>query len=324
MNKRILKKFAGLFLVAFAAVSVLNGQERNDVIKSYNEGAKVLQTDVVAAIAAFENVVSLSEKVGESADDLKAKAVQVLPGLYVRAANNAIKENKSTAEIIKAAKMAAAAAEKYNNAAGKDNASKIMVQAYNKMGTELFTDKDYDNALLAFDSLLAINPDYNNAIYNKALIYRSQNNSAAFEETIDLFLGKLEAGKDDQISKQASTLALEYFRAAGSQANQADNLDEAIVLLTKAAKYGEDTDLFYFFADVYNKKKSFDSGIEYARKGLALETGAADAKAKFYFQLGLGQEGKGQTAEACASFKSAMFGPFAEPSKAKRTNLKCQ
>ncbi|MBN2665764.1 MAG: hypothetical protein JXR67_04590 [Bacteroidales bacterium] len=319
-----MKKFAGLFLVAFAAVSVLNGQERNDVIKSYNEGAKVLQTDVTAAIAAFENVVTLSEKVGESANDLKTKAMQVLPGLYVRAANNAIKENKPTAEIIKAAKTAIAAAEKYNNTAGKDNASKILVQAYNKMGTESFTAKDYDNALLAFDSLLAINPDYNNAMYNKALIYRSQNNSAAFEETIDLFLGKLEAGKDDQVIKQASTLALEYFRAAGSQQNQAENLDEALVLLEKAAKYGEDKDLFYFFADVYNKKKSFDSGIEYARKGLALETGEAEAKAKFYFQLGLGQEGKGQTAEACSSFKNAMFGPFAEPSKAKRTNLKCQ
>lgn len=324
MNKSIMRKLTGLFLVAFAAVSMLNGQERNDVIKFYNDGAKVLQTDVPAAIAAFENVVTLSEKVGESANDLKAKAVQVLPGLYVRAANNAIKENKPVAEIIKAAKTATAAAVKYNNAAGKENASKIMVQAYNKMGTELFTAKDYEKALLAFDSLLAINPDYSNAIYNKALIYRGQNNSAAFEETIDLFLGKLEAGKDDQISKQASELALEYFRAAGSQANQADDLDEAIVLLTKAAKYGEDKDLFYFFADVYNKKKSFDSGIEYAQKGLALETGAADAKAKFYFQLGLGQEGKGQTAEACASFRSAMYGPFAEPSKAKRTNLKCQ
>jgi len=268
--------------------------------------------------------VTLSDQVGESVNDLKTKAVQVLPGLYVRAANNAIKENKPTAEIIRAAKIAAAASEKYNNTAGKDNASKIMVQAYNKMGTELFTDKEYDKALLAFDSLLAISPDYSNAIFNKALIYRAQNNAAAFEESIDLFLGKLEAGKDDQISKQASTLALEYFRAAGSQASQAENLDEALELLNKAAKYGEDKDLFYFFADVYNKKKSFDSGIEYAQKGLALETGEADAKAKFYFQLGLGQEGKGQTAEACASFKSAMFGPFAEPSKAKRTNLKCQ
>jgi len=319
-----MKKLTGLLLVVFATVSIAFGQDRNEVIKVFNEGVKAQQTDLQAAITAFENVVTLSDKVGESANDLKAKAVQALPGLYVRAANNAIKENKPTAEIIRAAKLATGAAEKYNNAAGKENASKIMVQAYNKMGTDLFTGKEYDKALLAFDSLLAINPDYSNAIYNKALIYRAQNNSAAFEESIDLFLSKLEAGKNDQAIKQASTLALEYFRAAGSQANQADNPDEALGLLTKAAKYGEDKDLFYFFADVYNKKKSFDSGIEYAQKGLALETGAADAKAKFYFQLGLGQEGKGQTTEACASFKNAMFGPFAEPSKAKRTNLKCQ
>ncbi|HPA87869.1 MAG TPA: hypothetical protein PK106_08730 [Bacteroidales bacterium] len=319
-----MKKLTGFLLAVFMAFSIASGQERNDVIKVYNEGAKLLQTDVQGAITAFENVVTLSEQVGESANDLKSKATQVLPGLYVRLANNAMKENKSAAEIIKAAKLASDVSEKYDNETGKNNASIILVQGYNKMGTELFTDKDYDNALLAFDSLLVINPDYSNAIFNKALIYRAQNNNAAFEESIDLFLGKLEAGKDDQAIKQASTLALEYFRAAGSQANQADNTEEALELLNKAAKYGEDKDLYYYFADVYNKKKSFDSGIEYAQKGLALETGDAEAKAKFYFQLGLGQEGKGQTAEACASFKNALFGPFAEPSKAKRTNLKCQ
>ena len=111
-------------------------------------------------------------------------------------------------------------------------------------------------------------------------------------------------------------MALEYFRAAGSQANQADKLDEALVSLNKAAKYGDDKDLFYYFADVYNKQKNFDNGTEYAQKGLALETGAAEAKAKFYFQLALAQAGKGQTADACASFKNAMYGAFADPSKA--------
>jgi len=95
-------------------------------------------------------------------------------------------------------------------------------------------------------------------------------------------------------------------------------------MLNKAAKYGDDKDLFYYFADVYNKQKNYDKGIESAQKGLALETGADDAKAKFYFQLALAQAGKGQTAEACASFKSAMFGPFAEPSKVQSTNLKCK
>ena len=199
-----------------------------------------------------------------------------------------------------------------------------MVQAYNAMGTNYFTQKDYENALLAFDSLLLINPGYLNAIYNKALIYRSQNNSGAFEETIDLFIEKLKSGNDQERVKQASTMALEYFRAAGSQANQADKLDEALVLLNKAAKYGDDKNLFYFFADVYNKQKNFDSGAEYARKGLALETGDAEAKAKYYFQLALAQAGKEQTADACASFKNAMYGAFAEASKAQRKNLKCE
>ncbi len=324
MNMKVIRKIAGILIVSAIVGTNLNAQERNDVIKVYNEGAKSMQTDIPAAIKAFEDVVALSDKVGESVNDLKQKAIQVLPGLYLKAANNTIKENKPMPEIIQAAKKAVAVAEKYGTATSKENASKIMVQAYNTMASNYFTQKNYENALLAFDSLLVISPGNLNAIYNKALIYRSQNNAGAFEETIDLFLGKLESGKDDERAKQASVLALEYFRAAGSQANQANNLDEALVLLNKAAKYGDDKDLFYYFADVYNKQKNFNSGAEYAQKGLALEAGTAEAKAKFYFQLGIAQAGKGQTADACASFKNAMYGPFAEPSKAERTNLKCQ
>jgi tetratricopeptide (TPR) repeat protein len=192
------------------------------------------------------------------------------------------------------------------------------------MGVDYFSKSEFENAIATFDSLLAINPDYVNAIYNKTLIYIKQNNAAGVEESIDLYLSKLTPGKDDAKIKQASKTALEYFRSAGSQADQADKLDEALSLLNKAAKYGEDTDLYYYFADVYNKQKNYDSGAESAQKGLALETGDAEAKAKFYFQLGLAQEGKGATADACSSFKNSLYGPFAQPSKAKRTNLKCQ
>jgi tetratricopeptide (TPR) repeat protein len=324
MDMKIMRKTAGILLVSAFIGTSLYGQDRNEVIKFYNEGAKSMQTDPKAAIAAFENVVTLSDKVGESAADLKQKAVQVLPGLYVKLASVAITEKKPAPEIIKAAKTATAVAEKYGNTTGKGNAEKLLVQGYYMMGTEFFSKKDYENALKAFDSLLVINPGYAAAIYNKALIYRSQNNVGSFEETINSYLGKVDTIKDADKVKQASTLALEYFRAAGSQSNQANKPDEALALLNKAAKYGDDKDLFYYFADVYNKKKNFDSGAEYAQKGLALETGAAEAKAKFYFQLGLAQSGKGQTADACASFKNAMYGPFAEPSKVQRTNLKCQ
>ncbi len=207
----------------------LNAQTRNDVVNAYNEGAKAMQTDVKTAIEAFEKVVVLSDQVGETAADLKQKAVQVLPGLYVKAASTTLSEKKPSQETINAAKKAAAAAEKYGSATSKENANKILVQGYYNLGTEFFTKKDYENALLAFDSLLVINPGYLNAIYNKALVFRSQNNATAFEENIDLFLEKVKSVNDSVKVKQASKLALEYFRASGSQANQANKLDEAIV-----------------------------------------------------------------------------------------------
>ena len=324
MNMNIMRKIASI-LVASAILGInLGAQELNDVIKVYNEGAKAAQTDPQTAITAFENVISLADKVGETAADLKQKAIKVLPGLYVKIASNALTAKKPAPEVIRAAKKAAAAATKYDNSTGKENAGKILVQGYYNLGTDYFTKKDYTNALLAFDSLLSINPGYPAAIYNKALVFRAQNNAAAFEENIDLFIDKMKSGNDSVKVKQASKLALEYFRAAGSQANQANKLDESLVSLNKAAKYGEDKDLFYFFADVYNKQKNFDSGAEYAQKGLVLETGNAEAKAKYYFQLGLAQVGKGQTAEACSSFKNALYGAFAQAAKAERTNLKCK
>lgn len=313
-----------LLVVTAMIVTLLHAQERNDVIKAYNEGAKFAQTDVPAAIKAFEEVITLSDKVGETAADLKQKAVGILPGLYIKLAVAAVNDKKPVAEIMSTAKTAVKVAEKIGTQTHKDNASRILVQAYNAMATSYFAQNDLQNALVSFDSALAINPGYVNAIYNKALIFIKQNNTDAYEQTIDIYIEKLKSVNDTAKIKQASKQALEYFRSSGSKANQAEKPDEALVLLNKAAKYGDDKDLFYYFADVYNKKKNFDSAAEYAKRGLDLETGEAEAKAKFWFQLGLAQAGKGQTADACASFKNSSYGAFAEASKAERKNLKCE
>lgn len=323
MKDMFMKRVIIFLFAAFIAGSI-NAQTRDDVVKAYNDGAKASQTDVKSAIASFESAIQMADKVGETAADMKQKATQVLPGLYFKLAYASLNEKKPASEIIQNAKAAIAVAEKYGNESNKSNSLKVLTQAYNLKAGEYFTKSDFDNALKTYDSLLAVNPGYVNAFFNKASIYMKQNNYQAVEESMDAYLAMLKPGTDDAKIKQASTTAREYFRAAGSKASQGEKLDDALSLLNKAAKYGEDKDLYYYFADVYNKQKNYDSGLESAQKGLALETGADDAKAKFYFQMGLAQEGKGQKAEACASFKNALFGPFAEPSKAKRTNLKCQ
>ena len=315
MNIKLIRKLAGLLVFSVMIVSNISGQELNDVIKVYNEGAAASKSDPAAA-----NVITLSDKVGDDASDLKQKAMKVLPGLYFRVAYNALNEKKPAPEVISESKKALAIAEKYGSETNIENSKKVLVQAYNTMAVGFFSQNEDEKAIQTFDSLLAINPDYTNAIFNKSLIYRKLNNTDAFEATVDLYLSKLDTLKE----QDKSGMALEYFRAAGSQEIQANNLDEAIGLLTKAEKYGEDKSLFYFLADAYNKKKDFTKGEEYAVKGLALETGDAEAKAMFYFQLGLAQAGKGETSEACGSFKNALYGAFEAAAKAERTNLKCQ
>jgi len=324
MELRKIIKAISLIVVLVFSTTTIKAQGRNDVIKAYNEGAGAVQTDPQAAIKAFENVVTLSKQVGDSAADLRQKAIKVLPSLYYNIASDAFTAKKPVSEVILAAKKAVAASEKYENPTAKQNANSILIKAYNNLAGEYFSKNDYKNAIASFDSVLMINPDYSSTIYNKALIYMKQANSDDFEKTIDLYITKMKPGTDDAKIKQASTMALGYFRASGSKADQADKLDEALGFLNKAAKYGEDKDLFYYFAEVYNKQKDFDKGSDYAQKGLILETGAPEAKAKFYFQIALAQEGKGQTAEACESFRNASYGVFAAPSKVKMANLKCK
>jgi tetratricopeptide (TPR) repeat protein len=324
MEPRNLLKAISFIVVLVFLTTTIKAQGRNDVIKAYNEGATAIQKDPLAAIKAFENVVTLSKQVGDSAADLSQKAIKVLPSLYYNVASDAFTAKKPASEVILAAKKAVAAADKYDNAATKQNANTLLMKSYNNLAGEYFSKDDYKNALASFDSVLMINPDYASTIYNKALIYMKQANSDDFEKTVDLYISKMKPGTDDAKIKQASALALGYFRASGSKSDQANKLDEALGFLNRAAKYGDDKDLFYYFAEVCNKQKNFDKGLDYAQKGLAIETGAAEAKAKFYFQIALAQEGKGQTAEACESFKNASFGIFAAPAKVKRNNLKCK
>jgi len=325
MNFKVMRSFVVIVIVSAFMCSNLSAQVvRNDVIKAYNEGVNAMKTDIQTAIKAFENTINLADQLGQEGTDLKDKAIKVLPGLYANVANTALKDKKPATEVIRLAKTAGAVAEKYGNTTAKDNSKKILIQGYNSLASGFFSQSDFKNALMTFDSVLTINPAYNAAIFNKALIYMKLDSADSFEKTIDFYIGKLKGDNDTVKVVSVSKQALEYFRLAGSKANQAGKLDDAIVLLDKAAKYGDDKDLFYYYADVYNKQKNFDNGAVYAQKGLDLETGEAVAKAKFYYQLGLAQMGKGQTAEACESFKNSMYGDFVVASKANRTNLKCE
>jgi tetratricopeptide (TPR) repeat protein len=218
-----------------------------------------------------------------------------------------------------------AVAEKYSDPNVKESTQKLLIQAYTNMASNYINTKENPKAIQAFDSVLMINPEHLPSIYNKALMYRGLDDSPKFTETIDLYIGKLQATGDAAKLEQANKVARDYFRIAASKANQANKVTDAVNLLNTASKYGTDKNLCYQYASVYNKQKKFDLAADFAQKGLDLETDTApEAKAKYYYELGTAQAGKGDTAAACETLKNALFGPFLPAAKAQRTNMKCQ
>jgi tetratricopeptide (TPR) repeat protein len=317
-------KFAGLILVCAVLHGNIFAQEKNDAIKAFNESVTLMKADPVSAIGAFENCIKICEQVGDSANDVKAKAIKVLPDLYYQKASDLLLMDKKINESLTASKVALTMAKKYDSPKTIENTQKIMIQAYSAMGSAFFASNETDKAIQAYDSALTINPDHQASIFNKAMIYRKLNNTPKFGETIDLYISKLKPDEDAAKIAQANKAALDYYRIAGGKANQANKLADALSLLNTANKYGIDKDVYYQFANIYNKQKKFSDAGENAQKGLDLETGAPEAKAKFYYELAVSQVGKGEKENACETFKNSLYGPFMEASKAQRTNLKCK
>jgi tetratricopeptide (TPR) repeat protein len=323
MNLKLkLSAFCAILMVV--TFNSMAQQTKNDAITAYNAGRSLMQSNAQAAIDSFEFSMKICDQVGDSAQDVKKNIVLVLPGLYYQVAYKLFTADKKVPESLIAAKKAMKVAEKYENAKAKDNVQKLILSAYFSLGNNYFKNNELDNAIKSFDSALAINPNYTKAIFNKAQVYKKQDNSTLFMATIDDFVAKAKASGDTAQIAPANKLAMDYLRSSGSKAIKANKLDDALSLLTSATKYGTDKEIYYYFADAYNKKGKFTEAEENAQKGLDMETGAPEAKAKFYYALAEAKKGKGDVGNACAAFKNAMFGIFLEPSKAQMANLKCK
>jgi len=321
--KAMAKKSLVLFVSLCFAGSVGMAQVKNDAIRAFNESVERMKAGEDSVIQAFENTIRICEQVGDSAEDIRLKAEQVLPGLYYQETNGLFTADKNISGAIGMAKKTLAVSEKYGNDRVKENTQKLMVQIYSSMASTFYSNKELDKALNAFDSVLMINPDHLPSIYNQALIYRGKGDNEKFGSTIDLYIADLTKTGDSAKVKQAMQIALDYYRIAGAKAHQANDLTKAIDLLTTASKYGNDKNVHYHFAGIYNKQKKFALAEEYALKGLNMEAGTAEEKAKFYYELGTAQAGRGETAKACESFENSLYGPFLQASKAQRTNMKC-
>lgn len=318
--KTIICAFVGFFIIS---ASGLQAQvTKKDAADTYNRGIAANATDPIAAIDSFERSVKLATQVGDEANDIKVQAGKVLPGLYYKKVVKLTNEKKFDEAII-ACKEAIKSSETYGNDNVKEETKKIMVQVLTNIGNNLTKANDQPNAIKSYDSALSINPNYTKAIFYKAIVYTKLGDAPKFTETIDLAISKAKTDNDTAFSKQMEKVALNFFKNSGIKSNKAKKTVEAIGFLNTSLKYGNDEDVFYYLANIFNTQKKYSDAVVNAQKGLDMETGPAEAKAKFYYELAVAQLGKGEKDNACGNFKNASFGPFASAAKAQMTNAKC-
>ena len=108
-----MKKLSGLAVVASIFIGSMQAQSKNEAIAAYNAGVGLMTTDVPGAINSFEKSIQISEQVGDSAVEIKDKAIAVLPDLYYKQALKLYNDKNPGAK--SAAKSTISVAEKYKN-----------------------------------------------------------------------------------------------------------------------------------------------------------------------------------------------------------------
>jgi tetratricopeptide (TPR) repeat protein len=311
--------------ILFLAITNTGAQTKNEAIIAFNDGVRMEKADSVKeAIVAFEKSVTISEQVGDSATEVKNLAIQEIPKLYYLNAKSLATEKKWT-EATTASKNAIKVAEKYNNDKYKDPSQKLLGQCYFILGGNCARNKENENAIKYLDSTLSINPDNIKAYYFKVVVYKNMENFEKFLETGNITVEKAKAENDTATVNQITKMTGEYYAKNGIKNIKAKQYSEAITNFNNAIKYNFATkDVFYYLATAYNQLKKYDEALTNANKGLEMETGVGEPKAKYYFEIATAQVGKGDNENACANYKKANYGRFVTAVKAQLTNLKCK
>ena len=134
IRKGSFRKYAGVMIIALAAIS-LNAQTTiTDVINAFNAGAEQVNAgDFEAAIAKFEETIALADTLGPEGDEMKANAAGQIPALNYRMAMDTYKAKDIPGAIGKF-EATVEACDKYGNDDIKAKSLKYIPQLYNAQG----------------------------------------------------------------------------------------------------------------------------------------------------------------------------------------------
>jgi len=312
MKGKELFRVAIVIILTFGISGINQAQDLNEATNAYNSALPLIKTDPTAAIKSLNTCIDLCNKLGEAGDSVKIAAQDKLPGAYFNLGTNQA-TNKEIAKAIETFQEAAKYSKQYNTPEVLERSNSALARLYYMQANAQMNQKDLVKAQESINQALQLEPENATAWLVQSYIFKEGNNDAEFEAAIDKCIA---FAKNANESRQAQQAALKYFLAKGSKAVNASKFDEGMISCEKAQKYDSTSkDVLFYLSKAYNGLEKWDLALETANKGLAIEEDVPEKKAKFYFELGTAQKGKGDKAGACESFQNSMFGQFSESAK---------
>lgn len=324
---RIIAQLKTLTLaVIFTTSLALNvqAQTKNDVAIAFNAAVQLANTDIPGAIKAMTDVIGMCDKVGADANDLKANAQKAIPAWHYQIANNFLKDKKFDEAQVSLEKSLELA-ELYNDADTKDKVSKQLSKVYVVKGNSLLKAGKVDEALVLFDKSIVLQPTYAKAYFGKGQACNKKANFDKMKEAMDLAIKNGKETGDTLSVNNAKNMMRDNMVTRAFKAVQKGAHDQAINLANSALTYDDKSkDAYYYLAVAYNNTSKWDNAIEASNKGLTLEANTKEKKARFNFELGNAQKGKGDTSAACVYFKNAAYGINAKAATDQIAKLNCK
>jgi len=303
---KTLKTTLVLFLIGLVSFSY--AQDINEAGTAFNDGNEAIKAKKFAdAVQYFENSLDMCQMIGADAAELQPKVEAQLTKAYYYNAQILYKKKKFEAAVAEFNK-AIEAADVSNDAKTKKKAQGFIPKVYSSQGLSFIKAKDYDGAIAIFNKALSNKEECVNAYYGLGLAYKEKDDIAKAVESFDAAIQNGASNpKAAKTVGKVKTAGQKMLEAAAAKELQIEHAKEAVDYLNKSIEYsGGSFNAYYLLALGNNKLKQFDAAIDAANKGLAIGGGDTNS---IYFELGKSYEGKGDSANACASYKKVTAGP---------------
>ncbi|MDR2584966.1 MAG: tetratricopeptide repeat protein [Prevotellaceae bacterium] len=309
---------SGVCTLFFAIVA--NAQDINQAIELNNKGAEAVQAkEWVGAITQFNLALAVAQELEEEeAADMVQQIKDFIPALHLFLGQELAKEAQIE-EAIEQLNKAIELAQLYDDfGTTAIDAKKLIDQLKMKTANDLFNDKKYEEAIVAFQNVLETDPN-NGSIYlyigvSHAALNNDPKAIEAYQKAIDL-------GNKDAATRLANLYV--------TQANAA-NKDKKWAVMNDLAKKAlaitpDNANALKFIGISAFEQKKYDEAIPALEKTIAANPNAPDKNGIIY-RLAQAFEAQNKNSQACAQYKlllnDATFKQMAEH-KIKNV-LKCQ